>query len=139
MPQVPSRTTRLRTAGGLLVTLGVGHLAIGTVARHHTIADWARRGLWSTVSIEMGTKTPPATESLIDVATYWSGIGSFAVPTAVLGALIIERAVHDEAVPAWAGWTIGTWCAVAGVILEPAPWPLGVVAGALVAGAADRS
>lgn len=131
----PSRPVRLRAAGTMLAVIGIGHGALGLYVSRRQYAAWARRGWWSTVPL---TSSGPdgrerGVDGLRDQAAYWAGIGSFAVPTAVLGGLLWYLADADVAVPRWVGWAIAGWSAAAGVILAPAPWPVITAGGVLVA------
>ncbi|MGW9346444.1 DUF6463 family protein [Nocardiopsis flavescens] len=130
-------TVMLRWASVVMLVLGVGHLALLTLFSGADMAAWVGRGLWAAVPLELGGAEPSAAYLRNEVA-FWAGPGSFAVPLALLGALVWNLAGRGVAVPAWVGWTLAAWCLAGGVLLVPSPYFAGVAAGLLIVLAARR-
>ncbi|GAA3165290.1 DUF6463 family protein [Nonomuraea roseoviolacea] len=128
----------LRWASGIMVALGVGHLVILTVTGWEHVGGWADRGLWAAVPLDLSGSAVKTAASLQNAVTFWAGLGSFAVPLALLGALIWRLAGRGVPVPAWLGWGLAVWCVFGGVLLVPSPYFAGTVAGLLVVLAARK-
>ncbi|WP_052407674.1 hypothetical protein [Allokutzneria albata] len=69
-------------------------------------------------------------------AMFWISLGSFGVPFALLGAMVLRA---GERVPAFVGWGIAVWALVCAAILEPTPFVLAVIPGVLLIRAARKS
>jgi hypothetical protein len=119
----------IKWAGRILVFLGVGHMlgALVLTIPHHA-DSWLSAKLWR---LEEGVvEMSPA------MATFWLTTGSFAVPLAVIGMIVLWLDRRRIVPPPFIAWTLGIWSVVAAMILEPAPWVLAWLAvGLLVAGA----
>jgi hypothetical protein len=132
-----TRTKMLRWASGIMVFLGVGHVSLLAVAAWGDVSGWVERGLWAAVPLALSDGgAEPTVDSLRNEVTFWAGPGSFAVPLILLAALIWHLAGRGVRVPPGIGWGIAAWCAVGGTLLVPSPFFVGIVAGALVVGAA---
>ncbi|GAB3448263.1 DUF6463 family protein [Actinophytocola sediminis] len=128
-------TGRSRTltiwAGRLFAAVAVMHLAFFLVGSVDFLADWAPGGpLWTTVS--PGEPLPQA------LAYFWQSIGSFAVPTLLLGLLLAGFAKQGRALPAYVTWTLAGWTVVCAVIVLPSGLPLLVLASVLLVVAGRR-
>ncbi|MFC3960751.1 DUF6463 family protein [Nocardia jiangsuensis] len=116
-------------AGRLLLLLGAGHLLAGlvlTAPRHG--GDWFSGGVWG----EGG--------DIIDMtpanSAFWLTAGSFGLPLALIGALVMWLDRRDIAPPTFLAVGLGVWSVFAAIIFEPAPWPvIWIAVGLLVAGA----
>ncbi|WP_283135883.1 DUF6463 family protein [Rhizohabitans arisaemae] len=131
----------LRWAGGIMLALGIGHLALLALSTWEDMTGWVERGMWAAVPLLDGGAVPTV-GSLQNKAVFWAGPGGFAVPLILLGCLTWHLAGRGVAVPAGVGWGIAVWCLLGGVLLVPSPFFAGIVAGALVIVAArkgDRS
>jgi hypothetical protein len=125
-------TRLLRWAAGIMLVLGIGHLALLTFISRDDVAGWADRGLWAAVPLFSGGR------NLENQVAFWAGPGSFAMPLILLGCLVWHLAGRGVAVPAGIGWGLAVWCLVGGVLLVPSPYFAGAVAGALVIVAGRR-
>ncbi|MFD4420299.1 hypothetical protein ACFWN7_02200 [Agromyces sp. NPDC058484] len=126
----------LRVAGVLLVLLGFGHLVVMGVVAGSRMAVWATTGFWAAVPLMQGPNAGDA--SFRNALAFWGGVGSFAVPLIVLGALLWWGAGRGFVPPAWSGWVLAAWFAVAAVLLVPSPMVVGVASGVLIVLAARR-
>ncbi|MEU6189439.1 DUF6463 family protein [Nocardia sp. NPDC047038] len=130
----------LRWAAAIMLVLGTGHLVLLTLDSWEDITGWADRGVWAAVPLGLGDGGDAQTvQSLQNKLTFWAGPGSFAVPLILLGLLIWHLAGRGVAVPAVIGWGLAAWCLLGGILLEPSPFFVGIVAGALVILAARRN
>ncbi|NUW33307.1 hypothetical protein HTZ77_18000 [Nonomuraea sp. SMC257] len=134
-----SRKRLLRWASGIMIALGVGHLVILTTIDWRHVSGWADRGMWAAVPLDLSGSAVRTAESLQNTVTFWAGLGSFAVPLALLGGLIWRLAGRGVAVPAWVGWGLAVWCVFGGVLLVPSPYFVGTLAGLLVVFAARKT
>ncbi|MEV4417671.1 DUF6463 family protein [Catellatospora sp. NPDC049609] len=126
------RRRKLRWASGIMVFLGAGHLCLLAAIAWGDVVGWAERGWWAAVPLAFGGDTVTTVASLQNKVTFWSGPASFAVPLVLLGCLLWHLSGRGVAVPAAIGWTLAAWCALAGIILVPSPFFLGIVSGLLI-------
>lgn len=126
-------TPRLRWASGILVGLGLAHLALSTLADRAVVAGSLRDGVWATVPLA------PAGESKRWRPPRPSGPAgaAFSVPLILLGVLVRHLARQGSEVPSWLGWGIASWTLVGGLLL-PSQFFLGVVPGLLLVLEAHR-
>ncbi|MGY5223178.1 hypothetical protein [Nocardia asiatica] len=73
------------------------------------------------------------------MASFWLTTGSFGVPLVLVGVLVLWLDRRGIVPPPFVAWTLGIWSALAGVILEPAPWALAWIAVGLLAVGARRA
>lgn len=124
----------LRWAGGIMITLGVGHLVVLARTAGEHFGAWVDRGMWAAVPF-----LDREAASFQDSVTFWAGPGGFAVPLVLLGCLVWRLAQRDGAVPAGIGWALATWCVLNGSLLGPSPFFAGIVPGALIVLAARKA
>jgi hypothetical protein len=82
----------------LLTTLGAGHFILIAILRGPTMLGWLRQGLWAAVPLKVGAQ--PGVEALQNLVVFWASVGSFAIPSILLGALqwtLAGRGVADAA------------------------------------------
>jgi len=125
------RSAKVRWAGVALTLLGCGHLAGGlAMTAPRDIGSWFSATLWR------------PDEGVVDMSPamsgFWLTIGSFGAPVTILGMLLVWLGRHGIVPPRWMAWTLVTWSAIAAVILEPAPWVVGLGAGGLLLSASQR-
>lgn len=112
-------------AGRLFAVVATMHLAFFLVGSLDHLPDWVPGGeLMTTVS--PGEPLPQA------LAYFWQSVGSFAVPTLLLGLLLARFAKDGRALPAYVTWTLAGWTLVCALIVLPSGLPLLVVASALL-------
>lgn len=113
----------VRWSGLALMLLGVVHLiAIGIDALPFSLG-WLRLDLWTT-----GHWLPFATQPsdlLASNAAFWATLGSCAVPSIILGALIVRMTRDGVAVPQFVGWSLFLWLGACSLLVEPSGFPLG--------------
>lgn len=122
------RRRLVRTASAIWMTLGVGHLTLAVLIDRTRVADWLDEGLWAAVPLGAAETV----EAQANATAFWGGVGSFAVPLAVLSGLLWRLAGREVPVPAWVGWTMAGWCALGGVLLVPSPYFVGMIPGLLI-------
>jgi len=112
-------------AGGLFAVVSAMHLVFFVVGSLEFLPDWVPGGeLWTSV---------PAGEPLPQpLAYFWLSVGSFAVPTLLLGLLLAGSARQGRALPAYVTWTLAAWTLVSTLIVLPSGLPLLVVASVLL-------
>jgi len=114
-----------------LMGLSVVHmLVLGADALGH-LPGWLALDLWT-----LDHWRPLADQPLpvaLSGAAFWSTLGSFAAPAAILGGLILHMAVRGQRVPVAVGWGLLVWLMLAALVVEPSGFPAGaIVAGLLV-------
>jgi hypothetical protein len=122
----------LRWASGIMIVLGTGHLSLLVLVAWADITGWVDRGVWAAVPLTLTDGAARTAESLQNDLAFWAGPGSFAVPLVLLGCLVWHLSGRGVAVPAGIGWGVAAWCVVGGVLLEPSPFFVGVVAGVCI-------
>lgn len=66
------------------------------------------------------------------VRLFWALPGGFAVPLILLGLLLSRMARTGQEVPRYVGWVLAGWVVLAGWILGPSGFPLGLVPAVLL-------
>ncbi|MEU8462403.1 DUF6463 family protein [Streptomyces sp. NPDC029003] len=114
-------STRARTltlwAGRSAVSIGGLHAALFAVKSR---SEW---GGWLSGALH-GADPDSHAESL---RLFWALPGGFAVPLILLGLLLSRMARTGHEVPRYVGWVLAGWVVLAGWILEPSGFPLGLV------------
>lgn len=116
-----------------MIGLGLLHLAVLGIDASPYFGQWATLQLWS---LEHWKPLADQQASLLaSNAAFWSTLGSFAVPTILLGILLLRLEADRIAIPASIGWLFAAWQLLCSVVMEPAGFVLGLlVAIALLAG-----
>ncbi|MCG0069100.1 DUF6463 family protein [Streptomyces tricolor] len=114
----------IKWAGWIITLCGTAHtLGALTVekAAHHA-GTWFSGGLWH--------------EDLADMSAagsaYWLSLDSFGIPLVLIGLTVLWLDRRGITPPAFIAWTLGVWTVVDAVILPFTPWPLFVLACALL-------
>ena len=118
-----------RIGAAILITLGVGHLIVSIIFKGPKMLDWIAQGLWSAVPLKLGMQ--PSIEALQNAVVFWASIGSFAIPSTLLGVLLWTHAGRGVTPGLWLGWAVTIWFALLTLLLVPSPGILGVIAGIL--------
>mgnify|MGYP001252662160 CR=1 FL=1 len=123
----------VKSSGAALMLLGVAHLiAIGIDALPFA-PGWLSLDLWTTGDWLPFMAQP--TDVLASNAAFWATLGSCAVPSVILGALIMRMVNDGVPVPQFVGWGLFLWLGVCSLIIEPSGFPLGwIISLALVLG-----
>jgi len=90
--------------------------------------DWVTQGLWAAVPLKVAQ---PSIEALQNAVVFWASIGSFAIPSILLGILQWTLAGRGITPGSWLGWAVTVWFALLTLLLVPSPGILGVIAGIL--------
>ncbi|QCI68997.1 hypothetical protein E8M01_02130 [Phreatobacter stygius] len=95
-----------------------------------------RLGLWTLEHWQPPAGQPrPVLDSNL---SFWTTVGSFAVPLLILAQLVLWLDRRGLPVPAFIGWSLAAWLTVAALVIEPSGFPVGVAAaGCLIVGS-DR-
>lgn len=121
-------TGRARTqtiwAGWLIVVVAALHLVFFLILSLEFVPDWASGALWMPVSTD-----EPMPQGQ---AYFWQLVGSFAVPSLLLGLLLVRFAKEGRALPAYVTWTVAGWALVCSLILLPSGLPALLVASVLL-------
>ncbi|BCM72083.1 MULTISPECIES: DUF6463 family protein [Streptomyces] len=114
----------IKWAGWIITLCGTAHtLGALTVekAAHHA-GTWFSGGLWHEDLADMS----PAGSA------YWLSLDSFGIPLVLIGLTVLWLDRRGITPPAFIAWTLGVWTVVDAVILPFTPWPLFVLACALL-------
>ncbi|MBY3217744.1 hypothetical protein HFO21_25860 [Rhizobium laguerreae] len=131
-------TMVLQRIGAVLLTaLGVGHLILITIFQGSKMLDWVTQGLWAAVPLKIGMQ--PTVEASQNAVVFWASVGSFAIPSILLGVLQWTLAGRGIAPGVWLGWAVTVWFAMLTLLLVPSPGILGVIAGIFFLVAARRA
>jgi hypothetical protein len=118
-----------RIGAVMLMVVGAGHLAIGMVLTWPTVFDWLSHGLWNAVPLRLPGASPDAA-AIQNALVLWAGIGSFSVPSILLGALTWRLARMGVTPGVWIGAFTTLYFGIF-FLLMPSPAILGVGAGLL--------
>ncbi|MCV9940974.1 DUF6463 family protein [Boseaceae bacterium BT-24-1] len=123
----------IRWSARALVALGILHLLVLGLDARGEISGWLSLTQWTLAHWQPFADQPR--ELAASGAAFWSTIGSFAIPSILLGCLILHLDARGQAVPAFVGWGLLAWFAICALLVEPSGFPAGIpVAAALLAG-----
>ncbi|WP_058043724.1 DUF6463 family protein [Streptomyces roseifaciens] len=121
----------IKWAGWIITFCGTAHtlgaLTVEKAARH--AGTWFSGGLWSEDLAEMS----PAGSA------YWLSLESFGIPLVLIGLTVLWLDRRGITPPAFIGWTLGSWTIVDAIVLPFTPWPLFLLASALLLIGAHRA
>ena len=119
----------IKWGGHLVLWIGAGHLILGVALTAGAHADdWISGAMWGLG----GSLTEPAAVE----GAFWFSLGSFGLPLALCGAMVLWLDHRGDVPPAFLGWALLAWSLAAGALYEPAPWFIvWIAAGLLLAGA----
>ncbi|GLQ11305.1 hypothetical protein GCM10007913_32370 [Devosia yakushimensis] len=129
----PARWTgaaQLKWAGYTMVGIGILHLVVLGLDVVPLLGDWLRGALWTPAHWQPLASQAP--ELLIGNAAFHSTIGSFAGPVIVFGFLLLWMERRAIVPPAFLGWGLGVWAAIAALVMEPSGYPLGLIPAVLI-------
>ncbi|TJZ56837.1 hypothetical protein FCH28_04780 [Streptomyces piniterrae] len=114
----------IKWAGWIITLSGIAHsigaLTVQKAARH--AGTWFSGGLWHEDLADMS----PAGSA------YFLSLASFGIPLILVGLTVLWLDRRGITPPAFIGWTLGGWTVVDAVVLPFTPWPLFVLAIALL-------
>lgn len=113
----------VRWSGVALIVLGSVHIVAIGIEALPFVLGWVRLGLWTTDHWLPFADQP--SELLASNAAFWATLGSCAVPSIVLGALIVRMTQDGIQVPRFVGWSLCLWLGACALLLEPSGFPLG--------------
>ncbi|MFG2331026.1 DUF6463 family protein [Streptomyces sp. NPDC048604] len=121
----------IKWAGWIITLCGAAHtlgaLTVEKAARH--AGTWFSGGLWNEDLADMS----PAGSA------YWLSLESFGIPLILVGLTVLWLDRRGINPPAFIAWTLGSWTVVDAVILPFTPWPIFLLACALLLIGARRS
>ncbi|WP_154814727.1 hypothetical protein [Actinophytocola xinjiangensis] len=118
-------------AGGLFAVVSAMHLLFFVGGSLDHLPDWVPGGpLWTSLS--------PGDTMGQPLAWFWLSVGSFAVPTLLLGLVLAGSARQGRALPGYVTWTLAVWTVVAALMVLPSGLPVLVVASGLLVAARLR-
>lgn len=107
-----------------LIALGLLHLAVLGIDAFNYFGRWAQLQLWTFE--HWGPLTTQSAEMVQSNAAFWSTVGSFAVPTIVLGYVLFWLDQKNIVVPVGVGWGLLAWQMAGAAVMLPAGFILGV-------------
>ncbi|MFI0976000.1 DUF6463 family protein [Streptomyces sp. NPDC021093] len=114
----------IKWAGWIITLFGTAHtigaLTVEKAARH--AGTWFSGGLWHEDLADMS----PAGSA------YWLSLESFGPPLILLGLTVLWLDRRGITPPAFIAWSLWVWTVVDAVVLPLTPWPLVVLACALL-------
>lgn len=113
----------VKWSGIALMVLGTTHIVAIGIDALPFVPGWLRLGLWAT-----GHWLPFAAQPsdlLASNAAFWATLGSCAVPSIILGALIVRMTRDGIPVPQFVGWSLCLWLGACALLIEPSGFPLG--------------
>lgn len=105
-----------------MIVLGIVHLLMLGVDVPSEAPRWLSLNLW-TFEHWQPLRAQPVDLALSN-GIFWATVGSFAVPTMLFGATMLHADRQGWAVPAWIGWALFAWAALASLIMAPSGFPV---------------
>jgi hypothetical protein len=105
-----------------VIGLGIIHLLVLGADALVQAPGWLTGALWTWD--HWGPLANQRSDLVLSGFAFWSTVGSFAVPTIVLGLLILWMTRRGIAVPRFVGLTLLVWGTVAALIMLPSGFPL---------------
>ncbi|MGH3735555.1 MAG: DUF6463 family protein [Micromonosporaceae bacterium] len=115
----PGATSLVIWAGRLLVTIAVLHTVVSVALSRQNWGALASGALW--------LQQASTLEDYRQMATFWAVVGSFALPMALLGLVLIRLARRGVPLPGYLGWALLGWVSLALALLGPSGFLLGTV------------
>lgn len=113
------------------LTLWAGRSAVSIGCLHTALFGVESRSRWGGwLSGELRGADPDAHAETVRL--FWALPGGFVVPLVLLGLLLSRMARTGQEVPRYVGWALGGWVVLAGWILGPSGFPLGLVPAGLL-------
>lgn len=107
-----------------LVVLGIIHLLVLGLDVLGEVPRWLALNLWTFEHWR------PVRAQELDLALsngiFWSTVGSFALPTILIGVLLLRAQQRGWQVPPAIGWALFGWQALATVLMPPSGFPVGM-------------
>lgn len=122
--------SQLKWAGYTMIGIGVLHILVLGLDAVPLLDQWARGALWT--SAHWQPLASQARDLLVGNAAFHSTIGSFAGPVIVFGFLLLWMERRAIVPPAFLGWGLGVWAAMASLVMEPSGYPLGFIPAVLI-------
>lgn len=130
------RAPLITVAGWTGIALGAGHLISSGFATRHIWREVIREGWWQTFTLDQPTTLRQAERS----EAFWGVLGSFAVPSLLLGVHLTRSARRGTRVPAWLGWALIGWGVPLGAALPKSPvWAVPLMGGLIIANDREAS
>lgn len=108
-----------------MIAVSVLHMMVLGLDAAPYLGQWIRLQLWS-----MEHWKPISTQSfemLSSNAAFWSTLGSFAVPTGILGYVLLWADRKNMTIPVGVGWAFLVWQLLCTLVIEPAGFVIGLV------------
>ena len=120
----------LKWAGWTMIGMSVLHLIVLGMDAIALLPAWLSGHLWTLEHWQpVMTQSP---DMAANGAVFHATLGSFALPMLVFGALVLWMDRRGIVPPAGVGWGIGAWALLAGLVMEPSGYPLGLIPAVLL-------
>lgn len=121
----------IRWSGIALVALGVIHMLVLGSDIPAELPKWLGLNLW-TFEHWRPLRSQPL-DLALSGGVFWSTVGSFAIPTMILGSLVLWLDRRGQAIPPVVGWSLVAWSLLASLIMLPSGFPVGLFVTACLA------
>lgn len=108
-----------------LIAISVLHMLVLGMAALPSLSHWLSGGLWTMAHAADYAAQP--LDILISGAAFWASLSSFAVPSIILGAMVIGMVRRGQRVPLYVGWGLLAWSTICSLVMEPSGFPAGIV------------
>lgn len=126
----------LKWAGWTMIGISLLHLVVLGMDAVPLLPEWLSGRLWT---LEHWQPMPTQSAAMAaNGAVFHATLGSFALPMLVFGALVLWMDRRGLVPPAFLGWGLGAWALLAGLVMAPSGYPLGLIPAALLVLAARR-
>lgn len=128
----------VRWSAAALIALCAVHLVVLGIDLGREAPAWLGLNMWTFDHWQPVHDQPAGMQA--SGAVFWATVGSFVAPTLVLGALVLWLDRRRLPIPAFVGWALAGWMALATAIMPPSGFPVGLaIATCLAIGLARRA
>lgn len=107
-----------------VIALCVLHMVVLGADIPAELSNWFSLNLW-TFDHWQSLRAQPI-DLALSGGIFWASIGSFAIPLAVLGALLLWMDRRGLPIPTFVGWALVLWMLLTTLLMPPSGFPIGL-------------
>lgn len=115
----------IRWSAIALIVLGIVHMLVLGSDIPTELPKWLGLNLW-TFEHWRPLRSQPH-DLALSGGVFWATVGSFAIPTMILGGLILWLDRRGQTIPPFVGWSLIGWILLASLIMAPSGFPVALL------------
>lgn len=108
-----------------VIILCIAHMLVLGADIPPELPNWLSLNLW-TFDHWQPLRSQPF-DLALSGGVFWQSIGSFALPLAILAALLFWLDRRGLPIPSFVGWALVAWAAMLTIIMPPSGFPVGLL------------